>query len=72
MLLTYAKMLATVVHENMKLGHNSLNNGRLTCKRKMSDKILAGGSPYFTALQYTPNCNNVVIEKKKTKSKKAK
>ena len=28
--LTYAKMLAIVVHENMKLGHNTLNNERLT------------------------------------------
>ena len=28
--LKYAKMLGIVVHENMKLGHNSLNNKRLT------------------------------------------
>ena len=28
--LKYAKMLAIVVHENMKLGHNTLNNERLT------------------------------------------
>ena len=28
--LTYAKMLAIVVHENMKLGDNTLNNERLT------------------------------------------
>ena len=28
--LTYAKMLAVVVHENMKLGNNTLNNERLT------------------------------------------
>ena len=28
--LKYAKMLPIVVHENMKLGHNTLNNGRLT------------------------------------------
>ena len=27
--LTYAKMLAIVVHENMKLGDNALNNERL-------------------------------------------
>ena len=27
--LTYAKMLAIVVHENMKLGGNTLNNERL-------------------------------------------
>ena len=30
MQLKYAKMLAIVVHENMKLGHNTLNNERLT------------------------------------------
>ena len=28
--LKYAKILAIVVHENMKLGHNTLNNERLT------------------------------------------
>ena len=28
--LTYAKMLAIVVHENMKLGDNTLNNEKLT------------------------------------------
>ena len=28
--LTYAKMLAIVVHENMKLGDNTLNNETLT------------------------------------------
>ena len=27
--LTYAKMIAIVVHENMKLGDNTLNNERL-------------------------------------------
>ena len=30
MQLKYAKMLAIVVHENMKLGRNTLNNERLT------------------------------------------
>ena len=30
MQLKYAKMLAIVVHENMTLGHNTLNNERLT------------------------------------------
>ena len=30
MRLTFAKMLAIVVHENMKLGDNTLNNERLT------------------------------------------
>ena len=28
--LTYAKLLAILVHENMKLGDNTLNNERLT------------------------------------------
>ena len=28
--LKYAKMLATVVHENMKLGDNTLNNKRIS------------------------------------------
>ena len=28
--LTYAKLLAIFVHENMKLGDNTLNNERLT------------------------------------------
>ena len=28
--LKYAKILAIVVHENMKLGHNTLNNERIT------------------------------------------
>ena len=28
--LTYAKLLAIVVHENMKLGDNTLNNERLS------------------------------------------
>ena len=28
--LKYAKMLANVVHENMKLGDNTLNNERLS------------------------------------------
>ena len=28
--LKYAKILAIDVHENMKLGHNTLNNERLT------------------------------------------
>ena len=30
MYLTYAKLLAIVVHENMKLGDNTLNNEKLT------------------------------------------
>ena len=45
-------MLAIVVHENMKLGDNTLNREARTCKHKISAKILANCSPYFTALQY--------------------
>ena len=50
--LTYAKMLAIVMRENMNLGDNTLNNERLTFVNKISAKILANFSPYFTALQY--------------------
>ena len=39
--LKYSEILAIVVHENMKLGDNTLNNEALTCKRKISDKMLA-------------------------------
>ena len=53
--LTYAKMLAIVLHENMNLETIPLNNDRLTCKHKISDKILANCSPYFTTLQYINN-----------------
>ena len=45
-------MLAIVMRENMKLGDNTLNNERLTFVNKISAKILANCSPYFTALQY--------------------
>ena len=49
-------MLAIVVHENMKLGDNTLNNEEThICKHKITDKILANCSPYFTALQYNKN-----------------
>ena len=48
----YAKMLAIVVHENMKFGEHTLNN---TFKHKISDEILANCGPYFTALQYINN-----------------
>ena len=54
--LTYAKMLAIVVHENMKLGDNTLNNETLTLvNTKIYAKILANCSPYFTALPYINN-----------------
>ena len=54
--LKYAKMLAIVANENMELGDNTLNKWEaLTCKHKISDKIFANCSPYFTALQYINN-----------------
>ena len=37
-------MLVIVVHENMKLGDNILNNERLSLVNKISDKILANCS----------------------------
>ena len=59
-------MLAIVVHENIKLGDNTLNNERAhTCKHKISAKILANCSPYFTALQYI----NILETKRSYKSK---
>ena len=40
-----AKMLAIILHENMKLGDNSLSNERLSsCKHKIFDKILVNCS----------------------------
>ena len=55
--LKYANLLAIVVHENMKLGDNTQKYwDSLTCKHKISDKILVSCSPYyFTALQYINN-----------------
>ena len=50
--LTYAKTLAIVLTENMNLETIPLKNETLTCKHKISDKILANCSPYFTTLQY--------------------
>ena len=44
-------MLAIVVNENMKLGHNTLNNEGLSVVKTKFLKILANCSPYFTALQ---------------------
>ena len=57
--LRYAKMLAIVVHKNMKLGDNTPEQlEALTCKHKISDKTLTNCSPYFTALQYINNLEN--------------
>ena len=53
--LTYAKILAIVMHGNMNFGDNTLNNERLSCKHKILDKLLVNSSPYFTALQYINN-----------------
>ena len=54
--LTYAKLLAIVMHENMKLGDNTPEEWEaVTCKHKISDKMLANSSLYFTALQYINN-----------------
>ena len=66
--LTYAKMLAIVVHENMKLGDNTLNNERLT----LSAKILANCNPYFTALQYINNLETKRSYKRKVNLKNLK
>ena len=68
--LQYAKMLAFVVHENMKLGHNTLNNERLTLvNTKFLHKILANCSPYFTALQYINNLETKRSHKRKVNLK---
>ena len=48
MYLKYAKMLAIVLLENMKLGDNTLSNERLcSCKH---NKILVNCSSYYAAL----------------------
>ena len=70
--LTYAKMLAIVLHENMNLETIPLNNERLTCKHKISDKILANCSPYFTALQYINNVETKRSYKRKVNLKNIK
>lgn len=53
--LKYTDMLTIVVHKNiMKLGDNSFEYQMalsLTCKHKISDKILVLWSPYFLVLQ---------------------
>ena len=48
-------MLAIVVHENMKLGDNTLNNEGLSVVKTKFLTILANCSPYFPALQYFHN-----------------
>ena len=66
-------MLVIVVHENMKLGHNTLNNERLTLvNTKLSAKILANCSPYFTALQYINNLETKRLYKRKVNLKNLK
>ena len=69
--LTYANMLAVVVHENIKLGDNTLNNEREahTRKHKISAKILANCSAYFTALQYINNLETKRSNKRKVNLK---
>ena len=47
MYLKYAKMLAIVLLENMKLGDNTLSNERLCSKH---NKILVNCSSYYAAL----------------------
>ena len=53
--LKYTHMLTIVVHENiMKLGDITFEQQMalsLTCKHKISNKILVLWSPYFLALQ---------------------
>ena len=44
---------AIVVHENMKLGDNTLNNEGLSVVKTRFLTILANCSPYFTASQYS-------------------
>ena len=71
--LTYAKMLAIVMRENMKLGDNTLNDERLTfANTKISAKILANCSPYFTALQYINNLETKRSYKRKVNLKNLK
>ena len=73
MQLKYAKMLAIVVHENMKLGHNTLNNERLTLvTTKFLPKYWRICSPYFTALQYINNLETKRSYKRKVNLKNLK
>ena len=48
-------MLAIVVHKNMKLADNTLNNEGLTVVKTKFLTILANCSPYFAALKYFNN-----------------
>ena len=71
--LTYAKILAIVMSENMKLGDNTLNNERLTfVNTKFLPKILTNCSPYFTALQYINNLETKRSYKRKVNLKNPK
>ena len=46
-------MLAIVLHENMKLGDNTLSNERLSsCKHTIFNIILVNCSSYFAALHF--------------------
>ena len=66
-------MLAIVMRENMKLGDNTLNDERLTfVNTKISAKILANCSPYFTALQYINNLETNRSYKRKVNLKNLK
>ena len=68
--LKYTKMLAFVVHENIKLGDNTLNNERLSLvNTKFLTKILANCNPYFTALLYINNLETKRSNKKKVNLK---
>ena len=63
-------MLAIVMRENMKLGDNTVNDERLTfVNTKISAKILANCSPYFTALQYINNLETKRSYKRKVNFK---
>ena len=65
--LTYAIMLAMVVHENMKLGDNTLNK-----YPEISAKILANYSASFTASQYINNLETNRSYKRRVKLKNLK
>ena len=59
-------MLAFVVHENIKLGDNTLNNERLSL---VNTKFLTNCNPYFTALLYINNLETKRSNKKKVNLK---
>ena len=67
--LTYAKMLAIVVHENMKLGDNTLNNERLALvNTKFQPKYLRIVAlillPYNVALILLPYNISIILKLK--------